>query len=274
MIIGNNSISKLECKINLDGKAIFSKPLVLNEYVDAIRNLIKDRISSSFIFLDQDGNAIDKSDENGFKLEDIVKEKVIKLKSEGSNSNNPSETQGSNINVFEGNKKLCSVNCNNSMKLDQTRKAINNNIKDDFIFLDSEGNAIDKSDEKDFSIEDILINDVIKLKIKGKKKDKKNIDFSKFKIIKKRNDLTIYLYSELERVSNHPLVFQYFYDKFEGVDFQNAYVVLFCGKTGDGKTTAINGFFNIIKGITIEDDYRFILIKEIEKKKKTSRIPN
>jgi hypothetical protein len=56
-------------------------------------------------FLDQGGNAIDKSDENGFKLEDIVKEKVIKLKSEGSNSNNPSETQGSNINVFEGNKK-------------------------------------------------------------------------------------------------------------------------------------------------------------------------
>ena len=261
-------MSKLVCKINLDGKAIFSKPLVLNESVDAIRNLIKDRISSSFIFLDQDGNAIDKSDENGFKLEDIVKEKVIKLKSEGSNSNNPSEIQGSNINVFEGNKKLCSINCNNSMKLDKTRKAINNDIKDDFIFLDSEGNDIDKSDEKDFSIEDILNNEVIKLKIKAKKKDKKNIDFSKFKIIKKRNDLTIYLYSELERVSNHPLVFQYFYDKFEGVDFQNAYVVLFCGKTGDGKTTAINGFFNIIKGITIEDDYRFILIKEIEKKKK------
>ena len=34
------------------------------------------------------------------------------------------------------------------------------------------------------------------------------------------------------------------------------------GKTGDGKSTAINSFFNIIKGIKIEDKYRFILIEE------------
>jgi hypothetical protein len=53
------------------------------------------------------------------------------------------------------------------MKLDQTRKAINNDIKYDFIFLDSEGNDIDKSDEKNFSIEEILNNEVIKLKIKA-----------------------------------------------------------------------------------------------------------
>jgi hypothetical protein len=39
------------------------------------------------------------------------------------------------------------------------------------------------------------------------------------------------------------------------------------GKTGDGKSTAINSFFNIIKGIKIEDKYRFILIEEKEKEK-------
>ena len=50
------------------------------------------------------------------------------------------------------------------------------------------------------------------------------------------------------------------------MDDHNAYVVLFCGKTGDGKTTAINAFFNIIKGIEIDDPYRFILITEPEKK--------
>ena len=44
-------------------------------------------------------------------------------------------------------------------------------------------------------------------------------------------------------------------------------IVLFCGKTGDGKTTAINAFFNIIKGIRNEDNYRFILISEPSKEK-------
>ena len=79
--------------------------------------------------------------------------------------------------------------------------------------------------------------------------------------------MIIYQYSDRERVSNHKLVYQYFYDQFDGVDFQNAYVVLFCGKIFEGKTTAINAFFNVIKGIKLEDNYRFILIKEIEKKK-------
>ena len=37
------------------------------------------------------------------------------------------------------------------------------------------------------------------------------------------------------------------------------------GKAGDGKTTAINAFFNIIKGIKIEDNYRFILVSEQSK---------
>ena len=46
-----------------------------------------------------------------------------------------------------------------------------------------------------------------------------------------------------------------------------AYILLFVGKTGDGKSTAINSFFNKIKGIKIEDKYRFILIEEKEKEK-------
>ena len=86
--------------------------------------------------------------------------------------------------------------------------------------------------------------------------------------MKKKENLTIYKYS------NHPprnisyeLVYQYFYDNYNARDYQSAYVILFCGKTGDGKTTAINAFFNIIKGITLDDNFRFILISEPEKKK-------
>jgi hypothetical protein len=49
---------------------------------------------------------------------------------------------------------------------------------------------------------------VIKIKLKNAQKPKKkiNIDFSKHKIISKRDDLTTYLYSYKERVSNHQLV--------------------------------------------------------------------
>ncbi len=63
------------------------------------------------------------------------------------------------------------------------------------------------------------------------------------------------------------MVYQYFYDKFDINDYKLAYIILFVGKTGDGKSTAINAFFNIIKGIQLEDKYRFILIEEIKKAK-------
>ena len=47
----------------------------------------------------------------------------------------------------------------------------------------------------------------------------------------------------------------------------DSYVVFFCGKTGDGKSIAINAFFNIIKGIKLNDNYRFILATEPKKEK-------
>ena len=85
--------------------------------------------------------------------------------------------------------------------------------------------------------------------------------------MEKKNDLIYYKYSNIERTSNHKLVYQYFFDKYKAEDYTNAYVVLFCGKTGDGKTTAINAFFNIVKGVQLEDNYRFILITEPKKEK-------
>ena len=76
-------MSRLVCKIELDGNIIFSKPFNSNESLDAIRGKIKDRVATSFVFLDQDKNFIEKSDEKDFKLEDIINEKILKLKSGG-----------------------------------------------------------------------------------------------------------------------------------------------------------------------------------------------
>lgn len=80
--------------------------------------------------------------------------------------------------------------------------------------------------------------------------------------MEKEDDLTLYKYSNKESQSKQKLVYQYFFDEFNINDYDNAYVVLFCGRTGDGKSTAINAFFNIIKGVKLEDNYRFILITE------------
>ena len=52
--------SILACKIELDGSRIFSKPLNLKDSLDAIREIIKGRVPSSFVFLDQDNNIIEK----------------------------------------------------------------------------------------------------------------------------------------------------------------------------------------------------------------------
>lgn len=44
-------------------------------------------------------------------------------------------------------------------------------------------------------------------------------------------------------------------------DYKSHYI-LFIGKLGDRKTISINSFFNIIKGIKLEENHRFILIEE------------
>lgn len=93
-------MSKTGCKIEFDGKIIFSKPLVLTESVSNIRDIIKDRVPASFVFLDQQKNIIDKADEADWKLEDIINGKIIQIQTEGNNSNilsDPTDSKGMNI---------------------------------------------------------------------------------------------------------------------------------------------------------------------------------
>ena len=104
----------------------------------------------------------------------------------------------------------------------------------------------------------------------NKKEDSKEIKEAGnniHEIIEIRDDLKFYKYSNAEKINSHKLIYEYHYDKFDKNDNKNAYIILFIGKTGDGKTTAINAFFNIIKGVKLEDKYRYILIKEPKKPK-------
>ena len=266
-------------KVELNGRIICSKPLKLNETLESIRNKIKDKVGNA-LFLDKDGNTIDKEDEGAFNLEYILDSKIIKLKS--------SETSGFEIKVLLNEKNICSKNCPKTENLKSFRESLKNEIKENFKFLDQEGNDVDEGDEEYFKLEDILKNDIIKLKSnnsntpnnltekkelnptpeeKNNMKKRPVLDLSNYEEIGRQEDLVIYRYSKIERKSDHELVYQYFYDRFDLNDYNFAYVILFVGKTGDGKSTAINAFFNIIKGIKLEDKYRFMLIEEKEKEK-------
>ena len=55
-------------------------------------------------------------------------------------------------------------NCSATKNLKSYRESLINEIKENFKFLDDEGNEINENDEEDFKLEDILKNDIIKLK--------------------------------------------------------------------------------------------------------------
>ena len=112
-----------------------------------------------------------------------------------------------------------------------------------------------------------MINDSIYLKSENKRNIKNNYDFSKYDIIKKENDFTIYKYNKNKSISDNDNEFfsHHYYDNFEENEKDIARVILFIGKTGYGKTLAINALFNIIKKIKLEDKFRFILIEENQK---------
>ena len=270
-------MTKVIIKIDLDNKRIGSKPLLETDTLIIIRDKIKAKIDNPYIFLDQDEKEIEISDEQDYTLKDIEVNKIIKLKS----------IKEKGIPFFLNNKRNCALDLEKQIKLDEVRNYLKTYIKEDFFFLDSDGNPIEKNDEKDYSIEDCLKEEKVGLKSINPINDsngsipillpnnsnkpiytkKKAINFTNYEILSRSDNLTIYKYSKVERTSPNELVYQYYYDKFDINDYKNSYVVLICGKTGDGKTTAINAFFNIIKGIELNDSYRFILIREKKKEK-------
>ena len=74
------------------------------------------------------------------------------------------------------------------------------------------------------------------------KSKNESLNITDYEPIIKRENITIYKYSYIEKKSGHDQVYQYFYHKSDVNDYSDSYVVLFCGKTGDGKTTEINAF--------------------------------
>ena len=197
--------------IEINGKIIGSKPLLTEDNLILIKEKIKNKVNSPFIFLDKSGKTIDKENENTVKLEDIIFEQKIKLK-----------LIESGIKIFLNNKNICSIECSKDINLSNLREMINDKIKEDYVFLDSNLNEIDIEDENDYLIKDIIKANEIKLKgnintpdiisndsnddnkVFKKHEIKKQI-FSKYQILEKREDLTIYKYSDIQSQSGNKL---------------------------------------------------------------------
>ena len=239
-------------KVEIDGKIICQKKLDPTNTLDSIRQTLKDKIKEGS-FIDKDGNAIDKTDESEFKLSEILYGNILKVQGSKMSSN-----EGIQINLNGNN--FCIINISQEEHLDKLRNSLSNKIQD-FAFIDEDGNATEKEDEKEFQIKEYLKDGIIKIKsnsttlpapvpssppsttpysnIKNEEKEKQpkkvNYNLSNYEFLEEKKGVKFYLYSKVESQKPHEMVIQYFFDKYGPNDYKDAKIILFVGKIGDVK---------------------------------------
>lgn len=163
-------------------------------------------------------------------------------------------------------KVLISVIINNESKFEkkiskeenlvEIRKLFGEKLPNDSLFTLPDGSEIDKEDEGDYTLSEILKDDKVYMKSNESLKTslpvtipekKKNQPIPGSKLIGKKGDLDIYLYPKID---------------FNDSEKVKAVIFMVVGQTGCGKTTLLNSFINYLLGIEIEDDFRYEIIHE------------
>ena len=157
-------------------------------------------------------------------------------------------------------KVLISVIINNESKfakkiskeenLVEIRKLFGEKLPNDSLFTLPDGSEIDKEDEGDYTLSEILKDDKVYMKSNVPvtiPEKKKNQPIPGSKLIGKKGDLDIYLYPKID---------------FNDSEKVKAVIFMVVGQTGCGKTTLLNSFINYLLGIEIEDDFRYEIIHE------------
>ena len=163
-------------------------------------------------------------------------------------------------------KVLISVIINNESKfakkiskeenLVEIRKLFGEKLPNDSLFTLPDGSEIDKEDEGDYTLSEILKDDKVYMKSNESLKTslpvtipekKKNQPIPGSKLIGKKGDLDIYLYPKIT---------------FSDSEKIKAVIFMVVGQTGCGKTTLLNSFINYLLGIEIDDDFRYEIIHE------------
>ena len=125
--------------------------------------------------------------------------------------------------------------------LNDIRKIISKKFTSDFVFLMG-NDLIEKENEEDFSLEDIIIeNKKVNIKVT---KNKKSPLIGSIKM-EKLDDIEIYSYPNNELT------------EIEKMESKN---ILFIGQSGVGKTTFLNALINVLLDITENDVIRYKLV--------------
>ena len=159
-----------------------------------------------------------------------------------------------NFKIYINNSPSFQKKLDTSEKLNNVREKCKAKLPNDAIFLSSDGCEIDKADEQDYSISEIMSDGIIHISSKTYKNEnikpkiiKKSIPIEGSKFIEKSKGLDIYLYPKL---------------KFNPEQEKKAIKIMVVGQTGSGKTTLLNSFINYLLGIQYEDTFRYKIIHE------------
>ena len=141
--------------------------------------------------------------------------------------------------------------------LPEIRKLFGEKLPNDSIFTLPDGSEIDKEDENDYTLSEILKEDKVYMKSKEALKSQIPVTPKKTKekkkpipgstLVGKKGNLDIYLYPSIE---------------FSDSEKVKAVIFMVVGQTGCGKTTLLNSFINYVLGIEIDDDFRYEIIHE------------
>ena len=165
--------------------------------------------------------------------------------------------------------------------LNEIRNSLNDDIKTDFTFLNKGSQQIEKDEEEDYKLKMIIKKQTNQLflsdnksisNIKEANKDKilEPIEGSKLLFIKKSENDN----EERESTNEELKIFKYPQIFFSPSEAEKAFTFLVIGETGNGKTTIINSFLNVVMGITIDTDFRYVIVEEDDNSQIHSKTKN
>jgi len=148
-----------------------------------------------------------------------------------------------------------------SSKLSKVREQLKNSYSNNFIFI-IENDDVEEADEKEWILEDIINH-----------QNNRNLLYLKTKDLPANNEIEVEnntnsilngskkLYTK-KKVNEEDIdldIYQYPIIEFTEEQKEKAFTILVVGEIGAGKTTLINSFINVLMGVTINQNYRYVV---------------
>ncbi|EDS88974.1 hypothetical protein, conserved, partial [Entamoeba histolytica HM-1:IMSS] len=148
-------MSRVVVKFLLNGKCVANKPLNSQDNLKIAREKIKGKMLDSQHFLTKDGDLIDVNDEESYTIGDVIDEKrIINIKG--------TEVK-IGIRIKINDKVLTTIEIDNKTTINIIRTLVQN-IPESAHFYTLDNDKIERDEEEEFTVEDIINNEEINLK--------------------------------------------------------------------------------------------------------------